>query len=48
MRSSYRVLVFSPIWCREKGVGALEGEITVKGEGMELGTELRRVFSPSR
>jgi hypothetical protein len=32
--------LFSPNWCREKGVGAFEGEGRVKkGEGRELGRE---------
>jgi hypothetical protein len=40
IRGSSPVLVFSSSWCREKGVGALEGERRVKkGEGRELGRE---------
>jgi hypothetical protein len=40
MRSSSPIPVFSPSWCREKGVGALEGEGRVKkGEGRELERE---------
>jgi hypothetical protein len=40
MRSSSPIPVFSPSWCREKGVGALEGEGRMKkGEGRELERE---------